>query len=247
MKTFIKTFFTQWLPNLVLVAALVVLIRFNLSLLAFGLIILSKWQLLIGGPKAWIGNIRDAGCDLIVALSAVSLLVLFNGDLQVQLVIAVLYLGWLIVIEHMQGTIGLAIQAGVCQLAGLSILFLLGRTLPEIVMIGLAWVVALTAADHFLSGQADPARGITALAWGLIVAEISWLLWRWLIVYSLFNGRILVPQAPLVITILGYSLGAMYIDHNNHKLRKVRLFEYLLVCLGLIAVIIFGTNWDTRL
>ena len=111
----------------------------------------------------------------------------------------------------------------------------------------MAWLVAVIAADHFLHAHQEPARRVLTLVWGLIVLQISWLLWHWLIVYSLFNGRILIPQAPLVISILGYSLGSIYLDHTQKKLRKRRLAEYLLMGFVLLGVIIVGTKWDTRL
>src|SRR5688572_29375742 len=126
----LRTVFVRWLPNLVLVVAIVLLIRFNLAPLAFGLLLISKWQLFVGGPKTWLSNIRDNSCDIIVAISSVTALALFNGDLVLQLSVAVGYGMWLLVIESLTSSAGIALQAGICQTIGLTVLFLLGRALP---------------------------------------------------------------------------------------------------------------------
>lgn len=247
MKRALSFTFHVLLPNLALVAGLVLLVRNNLAPLAFGLLVLSKWQILLGGRKVWLRNIRDNGCDLVVAVSAIAALILFTSDPNLQIVIASLYALWLIVLKPLSGSVWVGIQAAICQFSGLSMLFLLGRTMPEFVVILLAWVIGLVSADHLLSPHHDPARPLIAAVWGLIVAELSWLLWRWLVLYSLFNGRLLVPQAPLIITIVGYGLGSMYIDHAAKRLRKRRLWEYLAIILVLLVIIVVGTDWDTRI
>lgn len=247
MRKALHYFFFTFVPNIVLVAGLVLLIRNNLALLAFALLVLSKWQVLLGGPKLWLRNLRDNGCDLIVALSAIAGLILFNGDKNVQVAVAIAYAVWLVAIKPRSGHIWVALQAGICQLVGLSVLFLLGRTIPEAAVYIGAWVVAVISADHLLSSHKDPSAGLIASVWGLIVVQLTWVLWRWLLLYSLFNDRVLVPQAPLILTVLGYGLAAMYLDHSAKRLRKLRLAEYIAITLILLIVIIVGTNWNTRI
>ncbi|MBI4100860.1 hypothetical protein HY441_00095 [Candidatus Microgenomates bacterium] len=247
LPSWLKNFFIHWLPNAVLVAGVVVLIQANLELLAAALILVSKWQILRGGRKLWLRNLRDNACDLVVAASSLTLLMLLVNDLVVQLVVAGLYLLWLIAIKPLTGHVGVAVQAAVCQFVGLTVLFLLGRTLPQAAVIGLAWLVALVAADHLLAAHHERAHAILMLGWALIVAQASWLFWHWLIVYSFWHNRLLLPQAPIVISLAGYIFGNMYLDHSQSKLRKSRLVEYVVLFFGLAAAIIIGTQWDTRL
>lgn len=247
MGKFFGRLFSFWIPNIALVVGLVVLIRYNLTPLAFALLVISKWQLLLGSPKLWARNIRASGCELIVSFSALIGLVLFSDDHFVQVGVAIAYAIWLLIIKPLTGPAWVALQAGICQLVGLSIIFLLGRAMPQAAVIGLSWLVSVTAADHFLSAHKEPAHTMLMLMWGLIATEMSWLLWHWLIVYSLLNGRVLVPQAPLIISILGYSIGSIYLDHIQKKLRKRNLFEYVIIGAFLLAIIIVGTKWDTRL
>lgn len=240
-------FLAVGLPNLSLVALLVVLIRLNLDPLALVLLIVSKWQILLVAPRAWWRNLRVSGYEMIVSLSALSALVLFNNDWKIQGTIGVLYWLWLVFLKPKSGEYWVALQASVCQFSGLGILFLLGRTLPEAFVLILAGIIALTAADHFLSVHNDPARGILAGVWALMVVQVSWLLWRWLIVYTLFDGRVLLPQAPIIISSLAYVIGNIYLAHSQKKLRKKILVEYLAIGAAVIAVLLIGTNWDTSL
>lgn len=243
----LRYFITHWIPNLVLVAGSIFLIQIGLPVLAFLLIAISKWQVLRGGRKIWLHNLRDNACDLVVAFSSLGLMVLLQEDLWLQLLTGATYYLWLVFIKPRSGPLWMALQAGICQLAGLSLVFLLGRTLPEILIISMAWVVGVVAADHLLVAHQESAHNIIVFSWGLVVAQFAWLFWRWLIFYSLLDERILVPQAALVITIFGYTFANIYLDHARKRLGRVRLAEYILLCAGLFIAIIIGTQWDTRL
>lgn len=240
-------FITHWIPNLILVAGLVFLIQRGLPTLAFLLIAISKWQVWRGGHKIWLNNLRHNACDLVVAISSVALIIMFEGDLWLQTGIAATYYIWLVLIKPRSGPVGMAVQAGWCQFIGLLAIFLPGRDMPELAVIGLSWLVAMIAADHFLVAHQEPARSLLTLCWGLLAAQFSWLLWRWLIVYGLLGDRLLLPQAVLVITIFGYTFANIYLDHARRRLSKIRLAEYVLLCVGLFIAVIIGTQWDTRL
>ena len=242
-----KRMLTEWLPNLILVAGLMVLIRLNLEIFAFGLILLSKWQIFRGGRKLWLRSVRDNSCDLVVAASTVALLLLATEDLLIQSLVAGFYYIWLVAIKPLKSHVGVATQSAVCQFLGLNVIFLLGRDIPASAVVVLAWLIAFVSADHLISAFHEKAHFIITLSWALIVAQLSWLFWRWLIVYSFFGDRILLPQAPIVITLLGYIFGSMYIDHTQTKLGRRRLIEYVILTFGLSIILIFGTQWDTRL
>lgn len=243
----LRVFAIHWLPNLVLVAGLVAAIKVGLPALAIGLVLVSKWQVLRGGSKIWLHNLRAQACDLVVALSSLTLLILTRDDFLLQILTATIYYIWLVIVKPRGGPIWVGVQAALCQFVGLSVIFLLGRAMPQMAVVALSWLVALVAVDHFLAAHEEPANLIVSFLWALMVAQLSWLFWRWLIIYSLLSQRILVPQAPLVITILGYTFGNIYLDHARRRLGKVRLAEYILLCFGLFVAIIFGTQWSTRI
>ena len=250
MKRFgrgLKQIFTHWLPNLLLVGGIVLLIQIGLPWAAFLLVAISKWQIWRGGRKLWLRSLRDNGCDLVVAGASLVLMIITVDDLSLMLGVAGLYYLWLILIKPRSGPVWMAVQAGLCQLIGLTVVFLLGRSMPELAVLALAWLVGAVAADHLLAAHQEPARAALTVIWGLLVAQFSWLFWRWLIIYSLVGERILFPQAALVITVFGYTFANIYLDHARKRLGKVRLAEYVLLCAGLFVAIIIGTRWDIRL
>lgn len=245
--TALKKAYSIWLPNLLLVGGVLLLTQLNLLLFAAGLLLISKWQIFRGGRKLWMRNLRDNSCDLVVATSALVLLMLIAEDLLLSIGIAALYYLWLVAVKPRIGHIAVAAQAAACQFSGLLVLFLVARRLPAILIVGLAWLIGVIAADHLLSAHHERAHGVIAFSWGIIVAQASWLFWHWLIIYSLADNRFLIPQGPIVISLLGYIFGSMYLDHAQAKLRRSRLVEYITLLVGLVVAIIIGTQWDVRL
>lgn len=247
MKLPIKRLLTDWLPNLLLAVGLVVLINFNLETLAFGLVALSKWQVLRGGYRLWLRNLHANACDLLMAVATVILIIIYKGELPIQGVLAALYYGWLVAIKPLRSHSGVGIQAGICQLVGLLVVFSLAREMPAAAVVALAWGTALITADHLVSSFQEQAHLILALMWALIVAQASWLFWHWLIVYTFFDNRLQIPQPALVIGLTGYVFGNMYLDHMQTKLGRRRLLEYVLLMFGLSLILIIGSQWDTNL
>ena len=251
MKDNLKQYIQLFIPNLAYVVGIFVLILRDLNPLAFGLVVVSKWQMLIGGPRLWLSNIRDNACDLVVSFSSVALLILYNDfygqALFVQVGIATLYYVWLVAIKPRAGLGWRGVQALVAQLSGFTALYLFASRLPLAGTILLSWLIAVVAADHFFSTEEEPAHPVLVFVWGLIVAQLAWVFGRWLVVYSILGGEVLIPQAALVITITGYMLGNMYVDHVRKTLRKFQLVGYSLLTFGLFIVVIAATEWTTKL
>ena len=84
---------------------------------------------------------------------------------------------------------------------------------------------------------------VLAAAWALVAAEISWVLVRWLFVYVMPQGYLLIPQAAVVLAAMGYVFGSIYMAQRDGKLSRSRLTEYVLIGLILIAIVITGTPW----
>ena len=84
---------------------------------------------------------------------------------------------------------------------------------------------------------------IIAAAWALIVTEISWILSIWQVSYILPREILIIPQPAVITTALGYCLGGIYLAHNQNRLNRIKLIEYLIVGLLVLGVVISGTNW----
>jgi len=118
---------------------------------------------------------------------------------------------------------------------------------PEWSVLLLVWVAAYFSVYSVLELRGERASRVMAATWALVAAEISWVLLRWLFVYTVSGGYLLVPQPVLILTGLAYCYGSIYVSQRQGKLSRSRLTEYLLIGLILIAVVIMGTPWKPTL
>jgi hypothetical protein len=168
-------------------------------------------------------------------------------QLSTQVLLTAAYGAWRWWLIHYQKeeTHALAV-AGVTELIAFSALFLAAAVwhLPTVLVVILVWAISYIVAARVLESYEDRAAPVLIAAWSLIVAECSWLFSMWLVTYILFNGILLVPQAAVVLTALGYCLSGIYFAHRRSQLSKTRLVEYLIVGLVLLVVVIAGTKWN---
>src|SRR6266446_7201741 len=110
---------------LALPTALLVLVRLEggFVMLASVLVLLSKWRMLAVRPRFWPAIIRANAVDIIIGLSVVQFMH-HTPSYIMQLLWAVLYAVWLVLIKPGTGTFMVAAQALIGQLCGLMALFL---------------------------------------------------------------------------------------------------------------------------
>lgn len=225
------------------------LVRLELTVLAVLLVAASKWQLFLGGPRLWLHNVRDNGVDLIFVASIIALLVLYNNEPSLQLGVIGLYLGWQMLIKPMTGVAGHGVQSLLAMAIAISVIFVFKTAIGVSSMIALSAVVALATADHALVSIVDDAklRRLLSAVWMIITVQTTWLLGHWLVFYTFLQGRILVPQAAVVLTVLGYSFGAMYYDHYRRRLNRRRLFLYLGLVVLVVILLVVASDWISQL
>jgi hypothetical protein len=114
---------------------------------------------------------------------------------------------------------------------------------PEWLVLLLVWICAYLPLYSVLVQRGERAAGVMAATWALVATEISWVLLRWLFVYTVSGGYLLVPQPALILSALGYCYGSIYVSQRQGKLSRARLTEYVLIALVLIAVVTTGTPW----
>jgi hypothetical protein len=117
----------------------------------------------------------------------------------------------------------------------------------EWVVLALVWACAYLSVYSILDRRGERVAAVMAATWALVAAEISWVLLRWLFVYTVNGGYLLVPQPALVLSALAYCFGSIYASQREGKLSRARLTEYLLIGLILIAIVITGTPWKGTL
>lgn len=114
------------------VTLFVVVLLIQSSWFAYGLVLLSKWRALAVRPRFWFANLVANMVDIIVGVSVVTFLYGASGAIWLQAAIALLYVGWLLVIKPRSRRSYVAIQAGVAVFVGITALS----------MVSYAWNVA---------------------------------------------------------------------------------------------------------
>jgi len=218
--------------NLVLVLLVFVLVRTDFPQLALALVLLSKWRMFVVRPRFWPTLVRYNSIDVIVSVSL--LVFMFHSETQlVQLLWAVAYAVWLLVLKPATGALMVSIQAMAGLLFGLSAIFLVwgGSALYWLVLA--AAVVCYLAARHFFDSFDEPYAKLLSYLWAFFAAALTWVLGHWL----LFYGEL--AQPTLLLVAVGYGLAALYyLDHNDKLSRLVRVEIMATTCAIVVAVTI---------
>lgn len=192
-------------------------------------------ELLIGDSPLWVVTV------------SIGLLVGLLPRLVTQITLVVLLVIWRYWLEF--GAVRLLAQlvvAGTMQFMALWAIFLAQSVWhwPTLLVLLLVWVASWLTARRVLASYDDPAVSVLASAWGLVAAQCAWVFSLWQVQYILLNGWVIVPQAAIVLTALGYCMGGIYVSHRRSQLSRSRLVEYLMIGLVLLAIVIAGTKWN---
>ena len=96
------------------------------------------------------------------------------------------------------------------QAISLTALFSFAYLLPASVATAAGWLIGYIAARHALvSFKDEEDRTLLSLAWGLVVAELSWLSYHWTIAYTL-SGELKIPQVAIVVGLLSFLAMKVY-------------------------------------
>lgn len=229
--------------NLLLPIAVLLLVRLDPPYLAFALVILSKWRILALRPRFWWPNVKANLADIIVGVSAVALIYLASSSFTMQVVLAVLYGVWLLVIKPRSSSHGVLLQAGIAQVVSLIALFNFSVLLPEPVVLLACWLIGYVAARHVVSNYEERYIELLASVWGLFMVELAWIMFRWTNVYNL-GLPIKIPQIALLMLVIGFCAARMYDFSKRSKLSKQMLRGTVLFGAVLLAVILFFSSWD---
>lgn len=231
--------------NIALVLAVALLVSTGLTPVAILLVVLSKWRVMAVQPHHWLVNLRSNSPDLIVGLSFVVFMSQANSGFAMALWI-ILYIVWLLYLKPKNDPTFVGAQAMVSQLMGLTALFWLSDSIPEVLVVLGAWFIALVSAQHFLNGYDEPLAKVISTIWALFVAQLAWLMNRWLIVYPI-TENIIIPQITVITALLSYVLATLYHLSQSGKLNKKLSRRY--IGLGIIALmlIIAFSSWTNEI
>ena len=212
---------------------------------AFILVLLSKWRVLAVRPRYWFANLQSNLVDLIVGLSVVVLLYAANGALATQIIITLLYIGWLLFIKPRSKRSFIAVQAGVATFLGVTALLLVSYSWIASLVVVLMWVIGYSSARHVLGSYEEAHISFYSLIWGLLFAELGWLMYHWTFAYSLpGTGDIQLPQGALITIAISFVAERAYASYEKHgsvHSNDMILPTLLSVSMILILLMFFNT------
>ena len=233
--------------NIGLAILLMLIVRTTGSLLpAFGLVLLSKWRIFAVRPRFWFANIQTNLVSVIIDISFVVFLYITNvaniGDSQIFIVqglLALLYIGWLLLLKPKSKRIYIVAQAGVALFVGITAIYLMAYGWIASPVVLLVWLVGYATARHVLSSYDDESHiMLLSLAWGMILAEIGWLAYHLTIAYPILSN-LLLPQVSIITLSFGFLAYKVYDTYYHHQSIRINdIFLPLIFTLNIAVVLI---------
>lgn len=231
---FIHIVLTALLP-----AVTFVLVRLDFVGLAATIILLSKWRMFAVKPRHWPANIRANAVDIIVGLSLL-IFMTHSASQSTQLLWAVIYGVWLVVIKPKSSIISVSSQALISMSLGLTAIFLNWGESSSFAIVLLVWMVCYSAARHFLTSFDEPLARYLANSWAFFGAALTWVLSHWLLFYKA------VSQPALLLSVIGFSLaGIYYLDHED-KLSVLLRRQLVFVMVAIVVIVLAFSNWGDK-
>jgi hypothetical protein len=236
--------------NAVLPIVLLLLVQnFSSAWPALALVLLSKWRVLALRPRFWWVNIKANLVDFLVGISYVGLLYissLGSGNLPAMLVLAVLYGVWLLYVKPRSNHSSVMVQAGTAQFLALTVLFSLSTIVNELVVILGCFAIGYIAARHVVANYEEDQSEFISYAWGLVVSQLGWLLYRWTNVYDL-QLPFKIPQIALLVLAISMAAGRLYAAAKAHRLTMSLVRSTAIFSAVLIAFILIFARWDVTI
>jgi len=232
--------------NIALAVALLLVVLATESILpAIGIFLLSKWRIFAVRPRYWFANIQTNLVDSIVGISFVVLLYSGTTALPVQIVLTLLYIGWLIFLKPRSKRAYVAVQAGVSVFFGVTALMMISYAWPSSAVVLSMWLIGFSSARHVLGSYEEPHRSFYSLTWGLVFAEIGWLAYHWTFAYTIPGlAEIKLTQAAIIsiaISFLAERVYASYKHHDTVRSGDILLPGLLSVSVIVIIMVLFNT------
>jgi hypothetical protein len=204
------------------------------------LVLLGKWRIFAVRPRYWLMNIKANLLDLIVGLSvAVCLFLMGDGYIAAQIVLTALYAIWLVLIKPSSKPFMVNLQAGVALVFSTVVAVSLCYSLPPVVLVLVSALIGYSVARHILVTNLNDENSpeLVSFAAGLVMAELSWAAYHWLVAYSIPGMGLKIPQFTIIATMIGYVAVMIYGAHYDEDGAKVHPNDIIPPVVFAVAVI----------
>lgn len=217
------------------------------------LVLLSKWRVFAVRPRYWWPNIKSNLVDFIVGVGLV-LLVYYSGTDTVSawhVILTAIYAIWLVAVKPQTSILFVQIQAFFAIFFGSFATTMLTTHMDPLLGCVVSFIVGYSASRHILIQTDDRDYTLTTFIAGLLLAELSWIFYHWVIVYRLqmFDTIISIPQLPIAALLIFFIFTRGYSSALRHD-GKIRAEDIVMpavfsVLLMLLMVFFFSkANFD---
>jgi hypothetical protein len=228
------------------IVLLLLVLDFSSAYPALALVLLSKWRVFALRPRFWWVNIKANFIDFLVGVSYVGLLYLSAGNLPIMLLLAVGYGVWLLYIKPRSDHASVMLQAGIAQFLALTVLFSLSTTINEFFIILGCFAIGYIAARHVAANYEEDRAGFISYTWGLVISQLSWLLYRWTITYDV-RLPFKIPQIALLSLVISMAAAKLYAAAKARRLTMNLVRSTAIFSAILIAFILIFARWDVTI
>lgn len=213
--------------------------------LAYLFVILSKWRVFAVRPRFWIANIQTNLLDTLLGVGVVTLLWQNMGNLPYQIVMTILFTGWLLFLKPSSKRFWVVTQGGIAQFISMTALFSVAHSINVVAVTALGWLIGFVTARHIINAFSDEHEDVVlSVSWGVVVAQLSWLTYYWTIAYTPLK----IPQISILVTLLGYVTLVVYNylyhrDDSRYIWRDLAI-PILFSLAGIFIILIFFNSFD---
>ncbi len=148
----------------VLPLLLFTLVRLDFVIIAYVVLLLSKWRMFAIRMRHWVAIIRANAVDLMFGASMVAFMSLAQTQAY-QLMWTVVYILWLLFIKPRSTTLFVGLQALIAQAVALSAVFLTWAEYNTSLLVLATAVIAYLSARHFMAAYDESMSRTTAYTW----------------------------------------------------------------------------------
>ncbi len=228
------------------IVLLLIVLNFGSAYPALALVLLSKWRVFALRPRFWWINIKANLVDFLVGVSYVGLLYLSLGSLPVMILLALGYGAWLLYIKPRSDPSSILLQASIAQFVSLVVLFSLSVVINEFFIVLGCWVIGYVAARHMVINFEEEYVEFISAAWGLVISQLGWLLYRWTVTYDL-QLPFKIPQIALLTLVISFAAARLYVASKSGRLTSSLVRSTAIFSTVLITFILVFARWDVTI
>lgn len=216
------------------------LVLSSLTVIAYSLVLVSKWRVLAVKSRYWVLNLRANMVDVIVSISIVSFMSYNSDSLQNLLIWFGVFVYWIVSLRNSSTYWGILSQAVLALGLGVSAIAYSDTLVPLWQLVVGSWFIGYFSARHVLSISEEHSSAILASIWAIFAGQLAWVLGHWQIWFSVIH------QLVFVLVVLGLALSLLYTHDKDYGLKPefIRLVSASTIIIMLSVLLL--SDWQDK-